>query len=215
VATTSSPDGVLLDLALSVRRHAVRPRDDTGSRILMESIQLFAARGYAGTSMREIAAAVGIQPASIYGHFSSKQQILAESLDEVLYQFHSYILDATVAGAEPRDQLCRVVKQHVRWQLGFPQVAGSWDVLWEIEAVGGNLEPEARAVIASRREVYHALVASLVAALRPDDPRPRLRSDAIASLCDRAGSWGRANDLDLDEDAIAEAAWEMVVAIVA
>jgi AcrR family transcriptional regulator len=215
VATTAGPNGVLLDLALSVRRHAMRARDDTGSRILVESIQLFAARGYAGTSMREIAAAVGIQPASIYSHFGSKQQILAESLDEVLYQFHSYILDATVAGAGPRDQLCRVVKQHVRWQLLFPQVAGSWDVLWEIEAAAGNLEAEPRAAIAARREVYHVFVAALVAALRPNDPNPRLRSDAIASLCDRAGYWGRANDIDLGEDAIAEAAWEMVVAIVA
>ena len=109
MATTRSLDGALLDLALSVRQRPVRAGDDTDARILVESIQLFARRGYAGTSMREIAAAVGIQPASIYSHFGSKQQILADALDDVLYQFHSFILDATIPGGEPREQLRRVV----------------------------------------------------------------------------------------------------------
>ncbi len=215
VATTRSLDGALLDLALSVRHRPVRPRDDTDSRILVESIQLFAARGYAGTSMREIAAAVGIQPASIYSHFPSKQVILADALDDVLYQFHSSILDATVAGSEPREQLRQVVRQHVRWQLGSPHVAGSWDVLWEIEAVAGNLEEQRRAALTARRELYHVLLETLVATLRPGDPNPRLRADAIACLCDRAASWGQAGEAGLDEVAVAAAAWEMVEALVA
>ena len=214
MATTRSLDGALLDLALSVRQRPVRARDDTDSRILVESIQLFAARGYAGTSMREIAAAVGIQPASIYSHFPSKHEILAAALDDVLYQFHSSILDATEAGAEPHEQLRRVVAQHVRWQLGSPQVAGSWDVLWEIEAVAGNLEDQRRAALTAHRENYHVFLESLVASLRPNDPNPRLRAAAIACLCDRAACWGQASEVGLDEDAVADAAWEMVEAIV-
>lgn len=215
MATTRSLDGALLDLALSVRNRPVRAGDDTDSRILVESIQLFAARGYAGTSMREIAAAVGIQPASIYSHFGSKQQILADALDDVLYQFHSFILDATVPGAEPREQLRRVVMQHVRWQLGSPHVAGSWDVLWEIEAEAGNVEVQRREALTERRELYHVLLESLVASLRPGDPNPRLRADAIACLCDRAAAWGQATDTGLDEGAVTDAAWQMVESLVA
>ena len=165
--------------------------------------------------MREIAAAVGIQPASIYSHFGSKQQILADALDDVLYQFHSFILDATVPGAEAREQLRRVVAQHVHWQLGSPHVAGSWDVLWEIEAVAGNVEDQRREALTERRELYDVLLESLVASVRPDDPNPRLRADAIACLCDRAASWGQATGTGLDEDAVADAAWEMVESLVA
>jgi AcrR family transcriptional regulator len=215
VATTRSLDGALLDLALSVRQRPVRGGDDTDARILVESIQLFARRGYAGTSMREIAAAVGIQPASIYSHFGSKQQLLADALDDVLYQFHSFILDATIPGGQPREQLRRVVGQHVRWQLGSPHVAGSWDVLWEIEAVAGNVDEQRRDALTARRELYHVLLSALVAALRPGDPNPRLRADAIACLCDRAGSWGPALETVPDEDAVVGAAWELVEALVA
>jgi AcrR family transcriptional regulator len=214
IALTSAPDSLLLDLALSVRHRPLRARDDTAWRIVTESIQLFATRGYAGTSMRQIAAAAGIKPASIYAHFESKQQILAHALSEVLYEFHSYILDAT-EGAEPaREQLRRIVQQHVRWQLRFSQVAGSWDVLWEIEGAAENLEADPRAEIATRRERYHAVVEALVAALRPDDYQPRLRAEAILSLCDRAGFWGTANGAALSEDSVAHAAWDMVAAIV-
>ncbi len=215
MATTRSLDGALLDLALSVRQRPLRAGDDTDARILVESIQLFAARGYAGTSMREIAAAVGIQPASIYSHFPSKQVILAEALDDVLYQFHSSILDATDAGSDPRGQLRRVVSQHVRWQLQSPHVAGSWDVLWEIEAVAGNVEDERRAALTARRDLYHVFLESLVASLRPDDPNPRMRADAIACLCDRAGAWALATDGAFDQEAVADAAWELVEALVA
>ncbi|MCC6382787.1 MAG: TetR/AcrR family transcriptional regulator [Dehalococcoidia bacterium] len=48
-----------------------RPRD-----ILGAAERLFAERGYARTSMREIAAAVGITDAALYRHFPSKRAIL-------------------------------------------------------------------------------------------------------------------------------------------
>lgn len=47
----------------------------TRERIVVEALRLFAANGYAGTSVRDIAQAVGIKAASLYKHFSSKQDI--------------------------------------------------------------------------------------------------------------------------------------------
>ncbi len=216
MATTRSLDGALLDLALSVRQRPVRAGDDTDARILVESIQLFARRGYAGTSMREIAAAVGIQPASIYSHFGSKQQILADALDDVLYQFHSFILDATIPGGEPREQLRRVVGQHVRWQLGSPHVAGSWDVLWEIEAVAGNVDEQRRDALTARRELYHVLLSSRSsrASARATRIRACAPTRSRASATARA-SWGPAVETVPDEDAVVGAAWELVEALVA
>ena len=82
MSTSAAPESALLDLALSVRTGPRQTRDDTRSRILVESIQLFASHGYAGTSMREIGAAAGIQAASIYAHFGSKQQLQLATIDE-------------------------------------------------------------------------------------------------------------------------------------
>ena len=52
------------------------PRRNTTEDILQASLRLFARAGFEATGMREIAAAVGIQPASVYKHFAGKQAIL-------------------------------------------------------------------------------------------------------------------------------------------
>ncbi len=60
------------------------PRRGTRDRkrsILSAAERLFAERGYARASMKEIAAAVGITDAALYKHFDSKREIL-----EVLYE---------------------------------------------------------------------------------------------------------------------------------
>lgn len=51
---------------------------DTRERILAAALELFAERGYDGTSIGEIEAAAGLQPRSgaLYKHFSSKQALL-------------------------------------------------------------------------------------------------------------------------------------------
>ncbi len=50
--------------------------------ILAEAARLFRERGYQGTTVRDIAAAVGIQPGSLFHHFASKEQLLVEMLRE-------------------------------------------------------------------------------------------------------------------------------------
>ncbi len=48
---------------------------NTRELILQEALTLFAEKGYAALSMRDLASAVGIRVSSIYHHFSSKQEI--------------------------------------------------------------------------------------------------------------------------------------------
>ena len=48
----------------------------TKQRILALTTKMFARKGFSGVSMRDIAQAVDIQPASIYSHFASKEAIL-------------------------------------------------------------------------------------------------------------------------------------------
>ena len=54
----------------------------TKQKILVCAVDLFVSKGYTETSIREIAAAVGIKPASLYNHFSSKEDILLYILDD-------------------------------------------------------------------------------------------------------------------------------------
>ena len=49
---------------------------ETRERILQTALALFAERGYAGTSMSDIAGALGLSKAALYRHYESKQAIL-------------------------------------------------------------------------------------------------------------------------------------------
>lgn len=66
------------------RRGPGRPRagsEDKRERILNEAVSLFGARGYAGTSLADIAAAADISKAGLLHHFSSKDALFAEVLE--------------------------------------------------------------------------------------------------------------------------------------
>ncbi|MER7299454.1 helix-turn-helix domain-containing protein [Nocardioides sp. NPDC127514] len=52
--------------------------------ILDHAARLFTSRGYAGTSTRDIAEAVGIRQSSLYYHFADKGEILSELLDQTI-----------------------------------------------------------------------------------------------------------------------------------
>ncbi|MCL2058133.1 MAG: TetR/AcrR family transcriptional regulator [Oscillospiraceae bacterium] len=54
----------------------------TKQRILNSAANLFATKGYTETSIRELAAATGLQGSSIYNHFISKSAILEYMLDD-------------------------------------------------------------------------------------------------------------------------------------
>ena len=48
---------------------------DTGERILLTSLDLFARKGYEATSVSDIAGALGITKGALYRHFESKRAI--------------------------------------------------------------------------------------------------------------------------------------------
>lgn len=61
---------------------AVRP--DRRDEILGHAAEVFAVKGYSSATVRDIAEAAGILSGSLYHHFSSKDQMLEEILQEYL-----------------------------------------------------------------------------------------------------------------------------------
>lgn len=57
---------------------------DTKQRILEEALSMFSQRGFEGTSMREIAGALGLGKSALYKHFPSKQAIFDGLVEEML-----------------------------------------------------------------------------------------------------------------------------------
>ena len=57
---------------------------DTKQRILAAALELFSKNGYAGTNIRELAAALGTGKSSMYRHFESKEAVWNALLDEMI-----------------------------------------------------------------------------------------------------------------------------------
>ena len=72
-------------LAARPGRRPRRPTaDERREAILAEGVRCFAARGFSGTTTREVAAGVGITEAALYRHFSGKQAIYTAIFEERL-----------------------------------------------------------------------------------------------------------------------------------
>jgi len=81
--------------------------EETQERLLDNAIGLFAERGYAGVSMRDIAASVEITPAAIYHHFASKDALYIGAI--------TYLFDKLTLGIG--DRLAPIGDPAVRLEL--------------------------------------------------------------------------------------------------
>lgn len=82
--------------------------DSPRGRLLDCSARLFRQKGYERTTVRDIAAAVGIQSGSIFHHFPTKEAILQAVMSEALVYFTEQLRDAIEAqeGAEQKLLAC-------------------------------------------------------------------------------------------------------------
>lgn len=72
---------------------------DTRGRILDAAVSLFGERGYAGTSVRDIAERLGLTKAALYYHFPSKETILDALLDPFVTELTRIV--ELIRGASP------------------------------------------------------------------------------------------------------------------
>jgi TetR/AcrR family transcriptional regulator len=76
--------------------------------ILDEATQLFAERGYEGTSMADLAEKVGLRKASLFHHFASKEVLYAAVLGRLIERVSSAIVAAAAAPGGFEERLERL-----------------------------------------------------------------------------------------------------------
>lgn len=111
---------------------------------------LFRERGYAATSVRDIARALDVQGASLYAHVTSKEDVLWSIVDRAASRFEAaaQVADQATAGAGATDRLAALVRAHVGVITADPGAASVFVHEWRA------LGPERRAGVAERRDAY-------------------------------------------------------------
>ena len=85
---------------------------------MRESARLFREKGYDATSVRDIAAATGLQSGSWVYHFKTKQDILAAVMEQGLQQALERIEAIAREELPPRDHFRALVRTHLDTLLG-------------------------------------------------------------------------------------------------
>ncbi len=88
--------------------------DNRKSQILKAAGKCFANGGFNGTSVRDIAAEVGIEAASLYGHFSGKDELLKEICFSKASAFENAIAEVNDLYFNAAEKLLMAIMLHVK-----------------------------------------------------------------------------------------------------
>ncbi len=88
--------------------------------IIQIGARLFSKRGYAATSMRDLAREVGMEPASLYNHIKSKQDILDDCLMMLAQLYADSMQKASELDLSALQKLERVIHDQIDISLTHP-----------------------------------------------------------------------------------------------
>jgi len=160
------------------------------ARALDAAVGLFARKGYAATSTREVAGILGIQKASLYYHVESKEDLLFLICQSTLEGIRNDVEAAIRNSQDPLDRIQTLICTHVESLLR--DEAKHKTTFAEVHA----LSPARREEVVKLRDTYENLVRSV---LREAQDAGILRQDvevkylclALLGLMNRVMVWYR------------------------
>jgi TetR/AcrR family transcriptional regulator, cholesterol catabolism regulator len=171
-----------------------------------QAARLFAEKGYHGTSLADLAEAMGVRKPSLYSHMTSKQALLLETMREGAAAFHRS-LDAIPENSSATDKIQRALRGHLR------VVAEQLDMATVFVREWRYLEGAPREEILRERRRYEERIRAL---FREGRELGELRSDLddgsaallMLSAANWAYTWLRP---DGDTDVLAERFYDLLL----
>lgn len=182
------------------RGHAMRTTNGqhTADAIRREAAALFASKGYEATSLRDVAARVGIKVGSLYNHMASKEDLLLSVMGRTMDDLTEQMDRCLEGKTEVIDQLIAFLACHIRFHAERAQ-----------EVFIGNselrsLHDDARRKITQKRRDYRKRLEELIARAgeegKADVLNSRLHAFSIVAVGTHVASWYRTDGgLTLDE----------------
>jgi AcrR family transcriptional regulator len=150
---------------------------------------LFRERGYAATSVRDIAHALDMQGGSLYAHVASKEDVLWSIVSRAADRFNAEVGRVAVSSAPPAARLREMIRAHVGVVTSAQKDAAVFLHEWRF------LSQNRREQMAERRDAYEALfrraIADGVAAGAFNAVDTRLAAMALLSALNGIATWYR------------------------
>lgn len=103
-----------------------RPKADdpeVRAKILAAAEELFAARGVAGTSVRDIARSAAVNSAMIHYYFGNKDGLYREIIESAASTIRALLITATSSAQSVEEKLTRFVSGYARYIFSHPNLA--------------------------------------------------------------------------------------------
>lgn len=157
--------------------------------ILDAAVQLFAEYGYHAAPLRDIARIAGIQAASIYHHYPSKQALLVEIMETHMQRLNDSTRRIICECTDPLQQLHEVITNHIRMHTTYKSE------FFIIDTEIRSLEGESRSYILSLRHTYEVLLQEILQAGMErgifHHCDRKITSYAIIAMCTQVAAWFR------------------------
>jgi len=124
---------------------------DPAAPLLEAAGRLFRERGFAATTIRDIAQVAGVWPGSLHYRYRTKEAVLLALMERGVALAEASFREATAGSTDPIERLRRAIRAHIEMLVGSDH--GTFVLLYE----GRHLEGEARARMTRLRDRYDAL----------------------------------------------------------
>ncbi len=178
----------------------------TKQRLSDHAARLFAERGYHGTSVSDLAAALGIHKSSVYAHIDSKEDLLTEIALAGAASFHA-ALDSVSNKAAPGDRLRDALRAHLEVVKQQLDVATIWLQEWRF------LTGDVREEFLRERHAYEWRISNLIQeAVAAGELRQDLDVRYAMLLFFSVANWTYTwFDADTNVEAVAEQYWDLLL----
>lgn len=95
---------------MNVPESVAAESSDLRERILEHATQLFAERGYVGTTVRAVVEAAGCTKPALYYYFANKEALFLEALRNATEQMDAHIEETARVGGTIREQLAQGIR---------------------------------------------------------------------------------------------------------
>ncbi|MFC8502606.1 TetR/AcrR family transcriptional regulator [Pedococcus sp. NPDC057267] len=190
--------------------------EHTRERLLQAALRRFSERGFAATTVKQIAADVGLKAPAIYNHYASKEELLVAASTWALDAFQNYVLGQDDPSQGDVERLEGLVRRHVLYQLTNLEVARANDLVLDEVTMQESLPPEMSRDIRGRMRVHLDLLTTLTSSVIGSSAYPDARTTALAitTLCDRVNVWYRPGGPS-SADEVADAYWVLAKRLLA
>ncbi len=143
-------------------------------QILDIAAALFAERGFHGVSVHDIGSACGISGPALYKHFTSKDDILTQSLTAISERLLAEGQSRAAEAADPDAALDALIAWHIDFALGNPALIVIQEREWA--NLGSAGRKEVRSLQLAYIDVWVATVRSLRGDLVPSEARAAVQA---------------------------------------